>query len=711
MNLVFEDFPTTSDWAAGVVSTSDITPEDFREGGALLYTNPISGEGILQANERPPLAKDLVAYKGYTFYGNTKTRHKKQVNLISADILDNGDKFFISAAGFEVDFTFSTAGENIISRTFYLDAEITDSFSQKIDATARSMVRVINQTASSPVYAYYLSGVTDVPGLILFESRESADVEFNVRTSLAAGSAGADAFNPKLISTIPVTSDNEEVPNRLYYSRLNQPEAVPILNYFDIGAKNKEIRRVVALRDSLFVLKDDGVFRLSGTSPTNFFVTLSDSSAIILAADSVAVLNNQIYYISSQGVVSLSESGTPSIISRDIEDRILKPTSSQFVNFSKYCFGLASETDRAYLLFIPETVVNTSSTQCYRYNIFTNTWTRWTLSKTCGILNSADNKIYLGDAQFNIIDQERKNYERQDYSDNEYSTAVANSDFQGTTIRPQSVSNISVGDSIYQAVYISISRFNRLLRMLDNDLFIPDADFASTLTISNGANVADQLQVLIAKIAANGIVVTPVGSISTDITIIRDTFNQLIEELNDAASGTQFKNYDDYTTLVSFETIVTSVDSLRNLITVIADLPFTVGDISIFKTLGSVIEFAPQTLNDSSVMKHFREATIMFDQYNFTAGSLQFKTDISDYFEGSIFLADGNGVFGLQVFGESVFGGLSNQRPYRTLIPSKKQRCRFITLRFQHQGSREFYSVTGYSVSYKNYATEKAYRG
>ena len=36
-------------------------------------------------------------------------------------------------------------------------------------------------------------------------------------------------------------STNEEAKNRIYYSKYQQPEAVPILNYIDVGAKDKEI--------------------------------------------------------------------------------------------------------------------------------------------------------------------------------------------------------------------------------------------------------------------------------------------------------------------------------------------------------------------------------------------------------------------------------------------------------------------------------------
>ena len=56
MNLIFQENITSGNITAGEITVQDITPEDFRKTGTLLYTNPVSGEGILQANDKPPFA-------------------------------------------------------------------------------------------------------------------------------------------------------------------------------------------------------------------------------------------------------------------------------------------------------------------------------------------------------------------------------------------------------------------------------------------------------------------------------------------------------------------------------------------------------------------------------------------------------------------------------------------------------------------------------
>src|SRR5208283_4474147 len=98
--------------------------------------------------------------------------------------------------------------------------------------------------------------------------------------------------------------------NWVYVSKVQIPEAVPLSNYIPIGTADKAILRIVAQRDSVFVFKEDGIYRILGTDITNFTVSLFDSTVILTAPDSIAALNNQIWAMTNQGVVSVSDSGS-----------------------------------------------------------------------------------------------------------------------------------------------------------------------------------------------------------------------------------------------------------------------------------------------------------------------------------------------------------------------------------------------------------------
>jgi len=713
LQFVMEDFPTSTDQSNGYVTVADVVNEDFRSSGDFLYTNINSGSGIAQSNIRPPVAKDITVYKNMTFYANTRTNHQLQINLLATDDLSTTlTEYYIGdASGYET--YYFRATEDIANWEVYLD-KTSPTPSQQIDNTARSFVRVINRK-STKVRAYYISGIGDLPGQILLEKRNNADVNFYIGTNDA--DYGKD-WSPSIPVVTPTTpfistlgSDNEQHGNRIYYSKVNQPEAVPSVNYIDVGAKNQDILRIVALRDSLFILKTDSIYRLTGSSVQNFVVSLFDSSSPLIAADSVQVLNNQVYMLSDQGVASLSEAGSPLILSRNIENLVLQPTSFNFPDFEKKTFGISYESDRAYMLFMPTETNDATATQCFRFNTFTGTWTRWVVSKSCGLVKQADDKLYLGAVDTNQIEQERKNFSRTDYCDRQYDKNLAPTSIDDVVIKLPDLNNVNEYDVLYQAQYVTVKRFNRLLKRLDNDPFLDDTDYFSSLEAVGGINLMTRLESLVLKLNIDDVTTTystPSGN--NGATDIRDDFNVMIGEVN-SSSGVFYDNYTQYTEAVEFEAVISSIEQNSKEVTLHATFPFLISDVTIFNSIKPSIEWSPDTIGSASSLKQIYESTLMFDQYNFTFGEISFRSDLSEHLETVVFEAEGNGAFGSQVYGEKVYGGLGNQRPFRTYVPRNKQRCRFILIGFTHIAGREIFRLNGYSLAFNADTSERAYRG
>lgn len=641
-NLVFEDFPTSGELTAGqITNISDITPDDIRVSGTLLYTNPTSGEGIGQASEAPPFAKDITSYKEYTFYANTSTVHRLFLDYLSIEGIVSTDElkltdgtttrtyeyqgevetytldysltsvadykntvspytakyFTIDAAtvqdvvaersyylwfqdstapnpevdpqvsgklGIKVDIagllnvddiateikdtlegingtidfntTVDTAldtitivnanngyvqasptttvanlsiskdgnglGEDSTTFKIFLPRKpaISDiygpSTSQQLEQVALSTINVINDDSSAFIYGFYQSSSETTPGKILFEQRVTTGASFWFYT--------VDGFEDQFTPTIgnsstskTALSTNEVRPNRVYYSKYQQPEAVPLTNYFDVGPRDKRIQRIVSLRDALFIFKEEGVYRVTGdTAP--FVVQEFDSSVYIRSIDSVAVLNNQIYALTSQGVTTVTDSGVQ-VITRGIEDIFSQITHSG-VSFKTSTFGVAYETDRAYLLFTIKETNDSVATICYRYNTFTNSWTSFDVSATCGIVKFDDDKLYIGASDIPYIEQERKNLDISDYCDREYERTISDDSIDGTTIILNSNDNVEAGDAISQVQYLTIAQFNRVLNKLDIDGQVNDNDYLSTLEAVIGSNLRNKLVSLAAKL-------------------------------------------------------------------------------------------------------------------------------------------------------------------------------------------------------------------
>jgi hypothetical protein len=610
----------------------------------------------------------------------------------------------VANAGFSITVTSTGAGEDATNR--YVGVSDAATPAQAVDETARSLVRVINKQSSGAVCAYYISGPDDVPGQILLEARALGTNAFYLNVN----STGAgDKYSPTLPATgQTVASDNEVAPNRIYYSKYQQPEAVPLVNYIDVGAKDRQIQRIVPLRDSLFILKQDGLYRLSGESG-NFTVTLFDSSTTIRAADTVSVLNNQIYVMADQGVVTISDTGVQ-VISRPIENLIVPLMPTVYTRVTTASFGIGYESDRAYLMFTVMNTADTHATRCFRYNTFTSTWTTWDIEKTCGVYNPTADKIYLGSGDTNYIEEERKTFTRLDYADRETALTLPTSGVNGSSLSFGALFGVEVGDVLVQTQYLTVAQFNRLLQKLDNDNGVVDFDYYSTLKAVAGDNLGDKLVALCAKLNADS------GVTDTDYTATATTnfvtnqadFNTIVDKLNNDA-GVVFTNYRQSSGTVVWEMTVSDLLTSSNEIVLDYALPFIAGPVTAYKHIASKATWAPAHFGDASLTKQVSEATIIFERNNFTKGTASYSTDLSPGFDDVPFVAEGAGTFGGTIFGRTTWGGDGSSKPFRTYVPREKQRCRYIQTRLEHGVAFENYAVFGISYTYAG-TSSRGYR-
>jgi len=260
---------------------------------------------------------------------------------------------------------------------------------------------------------------------------------FNVTVSRATSCNLGDA-----------TSTNDDYINGLMWSKNQQPEHVPISHLEFVGSKNFNIRRIIALRDSLFILKDDGVYRLTGAAGV-WSIDPLDTSTKIIAPDSAVVVNNQIFCLSDQGVVAISDVGVE-VKSRKIENQIQDLISIDYAKLKTLSFGINYETDRKYILFTIDSTIDSHPTKAFVYNTFTNTWTTWEKNVSHGVVSTYADKLYLCSSETENIFEERKSYTYADFTDEEL-TGYSVVSFVGTSLVLSTLTNIEVGDIIYQS--------------------------------------------------------------------------------------------------------------------------------------------------------------------------------------------------------------------------------------------------------------------
>jgi hypothetical protein len=556
-------------------------------------------------------------------------------------------------------------------------------------------------TTNDQIFISFLEDTGAPSGLNSFSGIYTITVTGLTTFTIAEGDAAIGTVNTPSFSAVyspDVESENDEIKNRIYYSKKNEPEAVPIENFIDVGPQDAEIKRILALRDNLFVLKDDGIYVVSGTSAPDWSVRLIDSTRII-APDSAVVLNNQIYCLTEQGVTRVTGSGA-AVISRGIEDEIDAFTNQGF-DYASNTFGIAYENDRAYVMFAPRDSFDTSAVQAFRYNMFEQTWTKWDYEATSGHVLSRDNKLYIGNADRNYISQERKNNDRTDHADRNFSASINTNGVSSEVVELSSLVDVEPNDVIVQKQEVTINYYNnRLLRKMDFFDSGITPPIGSTMYDSFFAVAGDNISSKMEDLNDYINTLDPVNITARNYNTInlRSNTEAFVDELNFVDTITAVKTYKLPIT-VYYEAYIKSIDILRNQATVHIERPFIEGAIEVYKGFTCTIEWNPQHYGDPSALKQIRYVTIMFDQNNFYEATAKFASDVSQAVNTVNFKGKGIGYWGDMPWSDPdhYWGGVGNDIPFRNPVPRGKQKCRYLSLTFEHKNAREDFKIVGIS--------------
>lgn len=668
LQLVLEYPITATDVTNGYIVFEDDTPEELL--GAYLYTNE-NQEGITQSNYQPPRCEDIALYKNSVFYANTTVDDFFQAALLATDTVPNnnalevGDTFTIGG----VEFLASTSEAKVDDThyTFILTNNISPA--EDILYTVQSLLRMINQSGCK-VYGYYQStGDSDIVGQFKLVVRSSSDTNITIATSKPL------AFSPNIPTGTKTQS--ESYPNRIYFSKPQQPEAVPITNYIDVGSANYEIKRIIALRDSLFILKTDGIYRLSGESVASFNCKLFDGTTKIIASETAVAFNNMVYCVADQGIITISETGV-SIISMPIENDLF--TLSELSNFSSLAFGIAYPSDRKYILFVPSNSTDTICNQAYVYNSYTQTFVRWTLTRSCGVCLSTNDKqgvLYTGfyDDDNGIVYKERKDFSILDYADDDYDVTITSVDHSAsdneTYLTLSSIPTVlTVGFAIKQGNNVSV-------------ITAIDSDNSSITTRgyynfnpynANVVNGSDKYPITIIDSQAYEVTVT---SIPDEVQV-----GYTVEQ--DGLSST-----------------ITAIDTVNNKFTLSTSVIYEIYNAKVYTPIKKTIEWYPITCNNPSFFKHFREITFIFLDARFRDLSFDVYTDSSPDKENTIIKATSLYAWGYGQWGVFAWGGdVGGRQAIRSYIPLEKSRCRWLDLSLNSEQAFTQFIVSGVSLMY-----------
>lgn len=479
LQLVITGNPDASDLTNGYFTVKDSTLES--ELGAFLYTDA-GQEGLAQANAIPPLANDMCFFFGYMIYGSCTTQQKFLLSLLSTASplgLQVGDTFTVTR---DTDtFTLTAAvAENVATGAFHLYTG--GDPGSDILLTKRSLIHVMNLYAQDLVYGFDATDVnsaTSLPGDFYLQEQSIGGGEFEVFSSRTT------CWSPALDPLVGVPSASGGGAGSGFCSKFQQPEAVPLANTINVGNPNFEWLRCLPLRNSVVVLKADGLFQITGTS-FPFTVTTLDTGTILTAPESPAVMNNQVFAYTNQGVVGITETG-PGILSRPIENVLQRISSYLYVQFPQKTFGTAYETDRKFILStISSDDDFEKATIQYVYDTITESWTTYTYPVALWDLleSPTEHRLYAASADpaYPYLFQERKSFTRLDFADIEEEATITA--YDGLTVTVTDTSTAVVGWSLAQLV---VDESGTPTQILNLSVITAIVD-ATTLTVSDIIN-------------------------------------------------------------------------------------------------------------------------------------------------------------------------------------------------------------------------------
>lgn len=323
------------------------------------------------------------------------------VSVTACDFVTvNGVEFFADVAGTLITGVYGGGVTHPQYRLFLVDSgsdgASPQDFNARLANTATGLARAVNAYALIQDTTFGIIGYRDVEntrgvstgdGVVTF-IRQTPDLgSFTFQCAIRP-----DAFRRRPVSAI--TSEDTRRRNRIHWSKPNEPEAVPLLNFTDIGSKEHDILALVPLERVLLVFKEDGIWAISGTAPNSWVVDEVDLSKRLLASTCTTVLDGTCFAWTDRGVVAVRESGTQ-LVSQAIGDQLRELQRLLFrdQNSAKHCFWMGSHRRHGLVILGTATAANLEATiNWYVLPVATGRWSRWPIASRCYAYDDAEDR-------------------------------------------------------------------------------------------------------------------------------------------------------------------------------------------------------------------------------------------------------------------------------------------------------------------------------
>ena len=198
-------------------------------------------------------------------------------------------------------------------------------------------------------------------------------------------------------------ANQSSFPSRLQFSNVLDPGTWTSTDWIDVGkGDGSGINGLAVLLDTLYIFKENAIYRLSGTNRDDFVLARMVTDVGCTSGHSIQVINNRIIFQARDGIYVYDGGINVRKISDRIEDTLdgLLATrnqfsvSSNFKRLKQYWLSVTSETGTRHNLILV-------------YDYFNDAWTKYTGidANAMTILNDGDDveQLYTGSATTQVV--------------------------------------------------------------------------------------------------------------------------------------------------------------------------------------------------------------------------------------------------------------------------------------------------------------------
>ena len=294
-------------------------------------------------------------------------------------------------------------GENVAGRRFEISgAALTQTNAKE---AVESLAYIVSRDAARLVDCHPTIGSATEAGFLLEERNLNLCADgFTFEYAPSETFSPASRVGPWSTASV-AQATQENVQNRVMYSKQLQQEAVPIVNFIDVGSEQANIQRLMETRDSLFVFKEDGLFRISGTGPFNLRLDTIDADLRLVQPKACVQHRNAVYAWTNRGFISVSGAGVRELSQQVIQSQLEESQRALLALTSgagaSGAFAFASSLFDEVYFGVPASSTLTGAQNLYVYSRRTGAFTRWNFDDASaflcdGLYRESDNALLLG---------------------------------------------------------------------------------------------------------------------------------------------------------------------------------------------------------------------------------------------------------------------------------------------------------------------------